>query len=72
VQSLGFVFGIHFGFHQVEDEAVDTFSLGGSEVFDDLPLTFLDNDIDMFVGFLIVSCGGFLLSVGILQLRTSF
>ena len=40
VESLGFVFFIHFCFYQIQDEAVEAFALTGSVGFDDVPLAF--------------------------------
>lgn len=41
----------------IADETVQAFSLAGGEILNDLPLTFLDDDIDSIVTFFVVSCG---------------
>ena len=48
------------------NEFIQTLSLGGGEILDDLPLAFFDDDIDAVVGLFIISGGGFLLRVVIL------
>ena len=52
-----------FCLNSVQDETVETFSLAGGIVLDDLALTFLDDDVDAVVGFFVVSGCRFFLGV---------
>ena len=66
-KSLGFFLFIHFCFNGIADKTVQAFTLTGGEVLDDLPLSFVDDNIDSVIRFFVVTRSGFLLGVGILQ-----
>ena len=68
MELLGFFFFIHLVFDGVADKTVQTFALAGGKVLDDLPLAFLDDNIDTVIGLFVVSCGRFLLGVIILRM----
>jgi len=62
--SLGFFF-IHCSVDSIADKTVQAFSLTGGIVFDDLPLTFLNNYINPVIGFFVISSSCVLLCIGI-------